>query len=106
MQIIIHGIFGDGGDFGTGAFGDMACHNMHPVFKVLQLGYPVSVQGQSNNPEERCLSSCSDCKKWFSLHVQIFRIWRMPRKVEVTWYDGGFHGMIPESLPEGKNLAR
>lgn len=34
-------------DFGTGAFGDMACHNMHPVFKVLQLAYPNRVQGQS-----------------------------------------------------------
>ena len=23
-------------------------------------------------------------------------------EVEVTWYDGGFRGMIPENLPEGK----
>jgi hypothetical protein len=23
-------------------------------------------------------------------------------EVEVTWYDGGFHGMIPDVLPEGK----
>lgn len=30
-------------DFGTGALGDMGCHIMGPVFKVLALGYPTEV---------------------------------------------------------------
>lgn len=27
-------------DFGTGAFGDMACHVLDPVYQSLKLGYP------------------------------------------------------------------
>ena len=34
-------------DFGTGAFGDMACHVLDPVYQSLKLGYPDRVQGRS-----------------------------------------------------------
>ena len=33
--------------FGTGAFGDMACHVLDPVYQSLKLGYPDRVQGRS-----------------------------------------------------------
>jgi predicted dehydrogenase len=34
-------------DFGTGAFGDMACHVLDPVSRALKLGYPDKVRGSS-----------------------------------------------------------
>ncbi len=87
-------------DFGTGAFGDMACHNMHPVFKVLQLGYPISVQGQSTTLKKDACPHAQIVKMTFPSRPNLPRM-AMP-EVEVTWYDGGFRAMIPEVLPGGK----
>jgi predicted dehydrogenase len=87
-------------DFGTGAFGDMACHNMHPVFKVLQLGYPTKVQGQSTPLKRDACPLAQVVKMVFPARPNLPNM-AMP-EVEVTWYDGGFHAMIPNVLPEGK----
>jgi len=88
-------------DFGTGAFGDMACHNMHPVFKVLKLGSPIRVQGQSSQLKIDSCPNAQMVKMTFPARPNLPNM-AMP-EVEVTWYDGGLHGMIPEiKLPEGK----
>lgn len=87
-------------DFGTGAFGDMACHNMHPVFKVLQLGYPTKVQGQSTPLKRDACPLAQVVKMVFPARTNLPHM-ALP-EVEVTWYDGGFHAMIPDMLPEGK----
>ncbi len=87
-------------DFGTGAFGDMACHNMHPVFKVLQLTYPISVQGQSTTLKKDACPHAQIVKMVFPARPNLPKM-AMP-EVEVTWYDGGFKGMIPDQLPEGR----
>jgi predicted dehydrogenase len=87
-------------DFGTGAFGDMACHNMHPVFKVLKLGYPTQVQGQSTTLKKDACPHAQIVKMVFPARPNLPNM-AMP-EVEVTWYDGGFHAMIPNVLPEGK----
>ena len=87
-------------DFGTGAFGDMACHNMHPVFKVLQLGYPNKVQGQSTTLKKDACPHAQIVKMIFPARPNLPNM-AMP-EVEVTWYDGGFHAMIPDKLPDGK----
>jgi len=87
-------------DFGTGAFGDMACHNMHPVFKALKLGYPTKVQGQSTTLKKDACPHAQIVKMIFPARPNL-PFMAMP-EVEVTWYDGGFHAMIPEVIPEGK----
>jgi predicted dehydrogenase len=87
-------------DFGTGAFGDMACHNMHPVFKVLKLGYPTHVQGQSTTLKKDACPHAQIVKMIFPARPNLPNM-AMP-EVEVTWYDGGFHAMIPDILPDGK----
>lgn len=87
-------------DFGTGAFGDMACHNMHPVFKVLKLGYPTKVQGQSTTLKKDACPHAQIVKMTFPARPNLPGM-ALP-EVEVTWYDGGFHAMIPSVLPEGK----
>jgi predicted dehydrogenase len=86
-------------DFGTGAFGDMACHNMHPVFKVLQLGYPASVQGQSTQLMKDACPHAQIVKMTFPARPNLPHM-AMP-EVEVTWYDGGFRAIMPEILPQG-----
>lgn len=87
-------------DFGTGAFGDMACHNMHPVFKVLKLGYPTKVQGQSTTLKKDACPHAQIVKMTFPARPNLPYM-AMP-EVEVTWYDGGFRPMIPNELPEGR----
>jgi len=87
-------------DFGTGALGDMACHNMHPVFKVLKLGYPVKVQGQSTTLKKDACPHAQIVKMTFPARPNLPYM-ALP-EVEVTWYDGGFRPMIPNVLPEGR----
>ncbi len=89
-------------DFGTGAFGDMACHNMHPVFKVLNLEntYPTKVQGQSTQLKMDGCPHAQTVKMTFPARPNLPNM-AMP-EVDVTWYDGGMQAMIPNSLPDGK----
>jgi hypothetical protein len=73
---------------------------MHPVFKVLQLGYPTRVQGQSTTLKKDACPHAQVVKMIFPARPNLPKM-AMP-EVEVTWYDGGFHAMIPEVLPAGK----
>jgi hypothetical protein len=73
---------------------------MHPVFKVLQLGYPTRVQGQSTPLKRDACPLAQVVKMVFPSRPNLPKM-AMP-EVEVTWYDGGFHAMIPDVLPEGK----
>ena len=89
-------------DFGTGAFGDMACHVLDPVYRSLNLGYPDKIQGSSSliNTESPPQSE----KVEFSFPARD----NMPKvalpEVKVHWYDGGLFPNRPDLLPEGLNL--
>ena len=85
-------------DFGTGAIGDMACHNMDPAFWALELGHPVSVEASSSpiNPETTPLKS--------TISYQIGARKNMP-PVKMTWYGGGLMPPRPEELEPGRELT-
>jgi len=85
-------------DFGTGAIGDMACHNMDPAFWALELGHPVSVQASSSgiNPETTPLKS--------TISYQFGARKNMP-PVKMTWYGGGLMPPRPEELEPGRELT-
>lgn len=85
-------------DFGTGALGDMACHNVHPVFKALKLGYPKSVQGTSTLVMSDSCPSAQVVKYVFPARDNLPKV-AMP-EVEVTWYDGGLRPQMPAGLPD------
>jgi hypothetical protein len=91
-------------DFGTGAFGDMACHVLDPVFSSLKLGYPDKIQGSSSliNIESGPQSE----KVEFSFPARD----NMPKlalpEVKVHWYDGGLLPNRPDLLPDGIDLMR
>ena len=85
-------------DFGTGANGDMACHNMDPAFWALELGHPISVEASSSgiNPETTPLTS--------TIHYQFGARKNMP-PVKMTWYGGGLMPPRPEELEPGRELT-
>ncbi len=85
-------------DFGTGAIGDMACHNMDPAFWALELGHPVSVEASSSriNPETTPSTS--------TIHYQFGTRKNMP-PVKMTWYGGGLMPPRPDELEPGRELT-
>jgi predicted dehydrogenase len=84
-------------DFGTGALGDMACHNMDPAFVALDLDQPSYVK--------------TECSEFNRVSFPAWSIveWGFPARgerpaVTVFWYDGGKKPPRPKELPEGKEL--
>lgn len=93
--------------FGTGALGDMACHMMDPVFRILPIDFPTEVE-------------CSIPKSWTVdgkeakypdgypaasvIHL------KYPRKdgkgeIKVSWYDGGIMPPLPDELLPGETFG-
>ncbi len=91
-------------DFGTGALGDMACHIIDPIFKVLKLGYPVSVQGSSTLLNNESPPVAEIVKLKFPARKNLEKV-KMP-EVTVTWYDGGLLPPRPAELPDGEIMGR
>jgi predicted dehydrogenase len=85
-------------DFGTGALGDMGCHQFDSAFWALELGHPKTVEAVSegNNAETGPTSSIVT--------------YEFPARgdglppVTLTWYDGKELPPRPEELPEGEKL--
>ncbi len=69
-------------DFGTGAFGDMACHLANLPYFALELGLPTWVEGEC--------SGCNDetAPKWSVVRMQFPARGARP-PVLFHWYDGG-----------------
>jgi len=79
-------------DFGAGAIGDMACHNMDPAFMALDLGEPTSVK-----------TTCSEFNKvsfprWSIVEWEFPAVGDRPA-VKVYWYDGGKKPEKPSGMP-------
>ncbi|MDD4019392.1 MAG: Gfo/Idh/MocA family oxidoreductase [Kiritimatiellae bacterium] len=69
-------------DFGCGAIGDMACHNMDPAFWILRLGMPVSVKAEASEPTGIAYPS------WSIIEFTFPATPVCPKGVKVVWYDG------------------
>ncbi|MBJ06434.1 MAG: hypothetical protein CMO40_04850 [Verrucomicrobiaceae bacterium] len=69
-------------DFGTGALGDMGCHNMDAAFWALDLGAPTSVMAEvaGIHPDT--------APKWSVIRYEFPARGAKP-PVGLTWYDGG-----------------
>jgi predicted dehydrogenase len=97
-------------DFGTGAFGDMGCHILDPVFWALKLKHPDSVQSSSSQEAlvvaDRDWALTARHKDSFPA-ASIVR-YNFPARgnmppVKLKWYDGGLLPERPEELePERK----
>jgi predicted dehydrogenase len=91
-------------DFGTGAFGDMACHVLDPVFRALKLGYPEKVRGSSTLINTESAPHAETVEFSFPARDNMPRFAMPP--VKVRWYDGGLLPNLSDILPEGENLMK
>jgi len=88
------------GDFGTGALGDMACHIMDPVFRILPIKYPTSVECSmsgsfTGNFQEKDISdSFPDSSKINFVYPRTDG----PGEIKLTWMDGGIRPDRPDDL--------
>jgi predicted dehydrogenase len=89
-------------DFGTGAFGDMACHVLDPVSRALKLGYPDKVRGSSTTINTESAPQAETVEFSFPVRDNLPHLALPP--VKVNWYDGGLLPNLTDLLPEGENL--
>ena len=94
----------DGGSFGTGAFGDMACHVLDPVYQSLKLGYPDRVQGRSTQINTESAPQSEVVEFRFPARDNLPKV-ALP-EVKVYWYDGGMLPQRPDLLPDGVDMMR
>ncbi len=69
-------------DFGTGALGDMACHNMNMPFMALDLRDPIAVEAETSGHNKETYPNWSIIRYIFDAHG------KRPA-LTMTWYDGG-----------------
>nr|WP_068891373.1 Gfo/Idh/MocA family oxidoreductase [Pedobacter panaciterrae] len=90
--------------FGTGALGDMACHMMDPVFRLLPIDFPTEVECSiptSWNPDGKEAKYPEGFPAASIIHL------KYPRKdnkgtIDVSWYDGGLLPKLPDELLPGE----
>jgi predicted dehydrogenase len=85
-------------DFGTGALGDMAIHNMDPAFYALDLGAPTAVDAKTSELKTESYPL------WTILRYEFAAKGDRPA-VTLTWYDGGKTPPRPRDLTEGASLS-
>ncbi len=86
-------------DFGAGAMGDMACHNMDPAFWICRLGLPTSVKAEASAPAGIAYP------KWSVIEYMFPATAACPNGVKLTWYDGGKMPERPEGSHPDLNLG-
>jgi predicted dehydrogenase len=69
-------------DFGCGAMGDMACHNMDPAFWILQLGLPASIKAEASAPAGIAYPA------WSVIEYVFPATPACPKGIKLTWHDG------------------
>ncbi len=84
-------------DFGTGPFGDVACHIMDGAYWALNLGAPTSVEAMSTQATDVACPLASIVTNHFPARGA------MP-PVKYTWSDGGIMPPLPKELEFGRDL--
>jgi len=89
--------------FGTGALGDMACHIMDPIYRMLPILYPDSVECSVATVYKKMWDDAQNpdaCPPSSIIHLNYPRT-DGKGDIKVSWYDGGLLPMRPdELLPE------
>ena len=93
--------------FGTGALGDMACHMMDPVFRLLPIDFPTEVECSiptSWTPDGKEAKYPDGFPAASIIHL------KYPRKdgkgeIRVSWYDGGLLPPLPDELQPGEQFG-
>jgi predicted dehydrogenase len=93
-------------DFGTGALGDMGCHIIGPVFKILNLGYPTSVHASASTIysgifEEAYYPKSGPVSSVLSFNYKL----KNGKDIKLTWMDGGIQPERPDELKPNELLG-
>lgn len=83
-------------DFGTGALGDMACHNTDIAYWALKLADPLAVEATSSGV------NAETAPRWSRIRYEFPERGSLP-PVNLTWYDGG--KKPPAELAPGVKLG-
>lgn len=86
-------------DFGTGAMGDMAVHNMDPAFYALDLGAPTATEAQTSQPLHK------ETYPAWSIITYHFAAQGNRPAVKLLWYDGGKQPPRPAGLEPERNMG-
>jgi predicted dehydrogenase len=85
-------------DYGTGAMGDMAIHNMDPAFYALDLDAPASTEAQTSPLKKESFPS-------WEIITYKFPAKGVRAAVKLVWYDGGKMPPPPPGLEGDRKLA-
>ena len=85
-------------DFGTGALGDMAIHNMDPAFYALDLGTPTAAEAKTSPLKKETYPA------WQIITYEFAAQGDRPA-VKIIWYDGGKKPPRPPGFAAGRELA-
>jgi len=89
--------------FGTGALGDMACHIMDPIYRILPILYPDSVECSVATIWREMWNDSQNadaCPPSSIIHLNYPRT-DGKGNIKISWYDGGLLPQRPdELLPE------
>lgn len=69
-------------DFGCGSLGDMACHNMDPIFAMFELGHPTAVKAETSAP------AAVSYPEWAIIDFTFGPSPKAPQGLKFRWYDG------------------
>ncbi len=84
-------------DFGTGAFGDVACHIMDGAYWALNLGAPTAVEAMATQATDVASPLASIVTNHFPARGKL-------PPVKYTWSDGGLIPPLPRELEFGRDL--
>lgn len=93
-------------DYGTGALGDMGCHIIGPVFKVLKLGYPTEVSCSASTVFDGVFKQA-----WYpkggpvSSSVHFKYKGKEGKEINLNWMDGGIEPERPKELEPGEAMG-
>lgn len=86
-------------DFGAGAMGDMACHNMDPAFWTCGLTLPTSIKAEASAPAGVAYP------KWSVITFEFPATKACPKGVRMTWHDGGKRPKPPAGADPRLNMG-
>jgi predicted dehydrogenase len=95
-------------NFGTGALGDMGCHNIDPAFRLLGLGYPTEVEcsvGQVFIRDWTPEYIPEGCPPSSLVELKFPASRKNSSPVSMIWYDGGLRPFHPDLIPAGDFLG-
>jgi predicted dehydrogenase len=93
--------------FGTGSLGDMACHIMDPVFRILPIDYPTSAEASVATLWPAMWNDAANpdaCPPSSIIHLTY------PRKdgkgtIKLHWYDGGLLPPRPDEMEANEPMG-